>query len=761
VTARTFRRAPAETPRGRGVDAGILAWVAGLGVATLAVVRAVRVPITHDEAFSFLRFVAVPSAEAFAFRGTDAANNHVLLTVLDRVLVAALGPSELVLRLPVLAAFLAGLAAFWYVLRGRARPAIALAAFLVFALNRLGVELFSLSRGYGLAVGLALCGLALLVRSVEEDLRPRPAVAGLSLLALSALAQLTLLDVWAGASAALILVGAARSLGPAAAPAATRAGLRQAARLVLLPTLLCGGTVLPIALAMRSGGALYAGGRQGLVADTLGTLVRESLEPARWAPRFRGPLVAAAILGTAFVALVVLVLLARGGARGEGAAALFVGATYLFTLLAVVLQVRLLGVGYLVDRMAFSLVPLFALSVGLSAGWLLRRARPAARTAADAVAGLVAVGALVQLAATADLSRSRLWWFDADGPRVLEEIARRVAPHRPAAGSVSVGASWILEPGLNYTRVVRGMTWLRPIDRTGLGGLRDFYVVATTDAAEDEAKGLSGIAGFDGAGTLLAVAGPVRLQAGVPSLDADGATEPSLAELLPGGTAHVAWLPVVVRAGGLGGAAWRSDLKIANRTGAPVTALVETRWRGVLRQGGLEVPAGAELTVTDVAGQLGVEGAGSLEVRSAAALECSAAVYDATKRGGDAVAERAWLSAVRPGAGLAEGEVGRLEGLEESDRARTNVGVANLGPDVADVSLTFLDARGAIVGRVRRVLPPGAWLQEGRPFGALAPRARMVGAAAAVTVARGADVVAWATVIDSASNEVRAVAARR
>jgi hypothetical protein len=756
VAATPLPAGPARDRRAGVAD--LLAVAAGAGAFALVAARALRVPITHDEAFSYLRFVAVPAAEAFSFRGTDAANNHVLLTALDRLLVAALGPSEIVLRLPVVAAFVASMVASWRLLRGRTVPAVALAGLLVIGLNRLGVELFSLARGYGLGAGLALCGLGLVVRAVEEDLRPLPALGGLSLLVLAALAQLTFLDVWAGASAALLLVGAARSLRRGDGPAAAGGGLLRAARLVLPPALACGATAIPLAIAMRSGGALYAGGRNGLVADTLATVVRETLEPARWAEALKVPVALAAVLATAFVALAVLALLASREGPGEGAAALLVGATYLFSLLAVAAQARLLGVGYPVDRMAWSFVPLLVLSTCLAAGRLLRRSGRLLGRVAHGIAAIAAAGAVVQLAATADVSRSRLWWFDADTPKVLEEVARRVAPGHPGTGTVSLGASWILEPGLNYYRLVRGLSWLQPVDRTGLSGLRDVYVVASPDAGGEESSGLATVAAFERAGTRLAFAGPERLGA-VARLAAEGALPAPDAGRALAPPARVAWVPVVVRAGGLDGAAWRSDLRIVNRSGTTATVLVGTRWKGELRQGVVGVGPGAAITLADVAGQLGVEGSGPLEVRSAGDVDATASVYDAARRPGPSTEAGSWLRAARPGTGWRAGEDGRLEGLEESERARTNVALLNLGPGVADVSVSYLDGRGEVVGGARRVLPPLGGSQESRPFAELAAHGDAAGASARFVVRRGAGVVAWATVIDAASHDVRVVPA--
>ena len=541
-----------------------LAVVVGAGVLALAALRAARVPITCDEAFSYLGFVSAPIAEAFSFAGTDAANNHLLLTVLDRLLFSLLGPSELVLRLPVLLSFAAALAASWLLLRGRCAPALALAAFLTFAANRFVVELFSLARGYGLAVGLSVCGLVLLVRSIERDLRPRPAVAGLTLLVLAALAQLTLLDVWAAASAAFLLVALRRrATGPGGA---ARSGWPRALGVVALPALLCAATAIPIAFALSRGGALYAGGRKGLVDDTIGTVVRETLAPAPWADLLRGPATVAVLVAAAFVLAAVGILLFSRAERSGGPAALFVGSTFLLYVLAIEVQVLVFGVGYPVDRMALPLVPLLAFATALAAAVLLPGGSRLVRRGASALAVLLCVASVAQLAATADVTRSRLWWFDADAPRVLDEIGRQTARVRPADGSVSVGCSWILEPSLNYYRVVRGLTWLLPLDRKGLAGERDFYVVATPDMASPEAGGLETVRTFAAAGTVLAVAGAERLRSAAPPLVATGGVLEPVVRAASGRRELTFWIPAVVHASGFGGALWRSDLRVRNRS---------------------------------------------------------------------------------------------------------------------------------------------------------------------------------------------------
>lgn len=184
-------------------------------------------------------------------------------------------------------------------------------------------------------------------------------------------------------------------------------------------------------------------------------------------------------------------------------------------------------------------------------------------------------------------------------------------------------------------------------------------------------------------------------------------------------------------------------------------------WKGAIREAVVGVPAGGETTAVDVAGQLGVDGSGALEVRTRGDVEVSASVYDAARVHEGASASRAWFGSVRPSDGLSAGRGGRLDGLEESPRLRTNVAFLNLGPKIAEVNVSYDDSSGKALGAARLTLQPGEWRQESRPIAAFLGGSEAVRASARVTVTRGEGVVAWATVIDSTTHGVRVATARR
>lgn len=135
----------------------LLALVVGVYITA----RAFLVPLTYDEASSFYRYIDADPAALFDFA---TATNHFLNTVLARLSVAVLGVSPIALRLPnVLAGglYLAVVVAF---ARRMREPAIGFAAAALLTTNPYVLDFFSVSRGYGLAVGLLLAAMLMLVR---------------------------------------------------------------------------------------------------------------------------------------------------------------------------------------------------------------------------------------------------------------------------------------------------------------------------------------------------------------------------------------------------------------------------------------------------------------------------------------------------------------------------------------------------------------------------------------------------------------------
>ena len=134
-----------------------------LGVYVVA--RAIFVPLTYDEAASYLRYI---SQDFFAVFNFEVATNHFLNTLLTKLVSVIAGDSEFALRIPSLIGY--GLYLYFSVriLEWVPNRAFALAGLLLLNLNPYLLDYFALSRGYGLSLGLLMGSLFFLLRFVSR-----------------------------------------------------------------------------------------------------------------------------------------------------------------------------------------------------------------------------------------------------------------------------------------------------------------------------------------------------------------------------------------------------------------------------------------------------------------------------------------------------------------------------------------------------------------------------------------------------------------
>ena len=407
--------------------------------------RAACVPIVHDEAFSYRNFAGRSFATILSSETPEPANNHVLNSLLVRVAALALGPSEWTLRLPNVLAFALFLVCGIALVRRFSGSAPRVCGFLLFAGNPFLLELFSLSRGYGLGLAFLAAALLAFVRAEEapDSARRDLLLGGLSGF-LAVFANLAfLLPVLA-----LLGVVVVRN----------RRVLRRWAPFLAVAPLLVVAILGPRIVALKRAGQFYAGGTKGFFADTVGSLVRITEEGANG-----GPLVHAIVV-TATVGLLLLALVGilAPSLAGGGRIARVAGSVLLLAATGSVAQHFLLGTPYLEDRTAIFFVPLLALGAAAGLDALGASPRSPARIAGRTFAGVLAALALALLARSANVDRTTLWRYDADVRRVVDDLT---ALHAEGLGRIRIGGNWVFEPALNFYRETRRLEWLEPIVR--------------------------------------------------------------------------------------------------------------------------------------------------------------------------------------------------------------------------------------------------------------------------------------------------------
>jgi hypothetical protein len=420
----------------------------------LCAYRAATQSFVHDEAFSYNLFLSHSWRDLY--RNYDA-TNHVLFSLLAKLSIKLFGVSTLGLRLPTVIASFFLMLGVWSLLESSKSRAVRWVAFAAIGLHPLILDFSVAARGYGLALALLVWTLYQ-VRMHEAS--PRSDVLAGVLLGLSCSANLTVGFPAAGLLAALFLAGRGRD------------GLRRTLR-VALPAaavfcVVCGG-------ALRSAGLnnFYVG--FPTLRSSLTDLALRSIYAYQRTGLF-GTDKAAEFLAIFIAPAVALFLAAdsiREWRRGKAQRTL-VSITAGAAAAGMIAAHYLVGLKYPIDRTGLAMMLLFGLAWALAAGntpyrWL--------RGASLLIGTLLAI----QFATQFEVSYFEVWYYD----RSTKEIARRIAEDSRGKppGSISIGATWIHQPALEYYRTVDHMTALRPVVRTfdtSITG-QDYYVLHGSD----------------------------------------------------------------------------------------------------------------------------------------------------------------------------------------------------------------------------------------------------------------------------------------
>lgn len=324
-----------------------------------ALIRAVYVPLVHDEATSFLAYAQ--SGHFLPFDSMWDANNHHLSTVLGLLGYKLFGLHPLALRWASVLAFLLFAWSAWRIggqVRNRVVRWCLWAALLMCPLL---FDLFSLYRGYGLAMALFLFAVDSSLRYMHHGER-RDLVSALLAMGLANAALLALVPMWF-VLLGLLLVGAMwhERLRPA------RERWRTIATWLTLGLLPLTGAV-GLSFILARFGLLFHGNTSGFFETTVGSLAYAVLGS-------NDPFVTIAAIALIIVSTVVA--LWRSFSASEFRSAVFIVALLIWG--EVVLRILLavfFGINYGEDRTALHMLLLAILLLAFAADALTEHVRP-------------------------------------------------------------------------------------------------------------------------------------------------------------------------------------------------------------------------------------------------------------------------------------------------------------------------------------------------------------------------------------------------
>jgi hypothetical protein len=209
------------------------------------------------------------------------------------------------------------------------------------------------------------------------------------------------------------------------------------------------------------------------------------------------------------------------------------------------------------------------------------------------------------------------------------------------------------------------------------------------------------------------------------------------------------WLTVVAHTGGLHGSQWRSDVLVSHKAkrSVDIDFILHTGDGRYTAEASIE--EGHQGVFEDIAGLLGHEGIGALEIQASHSVDITSRLYSETDPGTYGAFLRGRRSSVCRGTGT-------LYGLRQVEgEFRTSIIVTNTTTEPRSVPITLYRTDGGELARYTIEVAPTTAVHDSQPFKHRAGEPNLGWGYA--TVDGGDGVLACATVIDSRTNDALVV----
>lgn len=402
----------------------------------LNICRMVWVPMTHDEAITVVHFLSRSYSDIVNCH-PPSPSNHILNTVFTKFFSQLFHSKSLfVLRLGnLLAQLLFMLSSYGLMLQIFKKPLWVAGCFIVVNLNPFMFEFWGLTRGYGLALAFMMCSIYFFIRYLLTEKYVLLWVGFLFGIS-SVFSNFSLLNFYIAYNIVII------------ANAVLRPTHNNMRRFFIreLPALITAGVVLYVMIdipmhVLRSKNELNYGGSNGIIQDTVRSLVMQSL--------FINDRTNIVVVTIAYVIVVSIIIIgiywARKYVRQQIDDELIIG-MLLWLLLVVPILFRLIqhfssNTKYQLDRTALFLIPLYMMH---PIYWHYYRNRN--NTTISPFLLLISCFITVNFCRHINFHTTRLWPYD----QYAQTASRHIATETRSTDKVSICMSRKLMPAISY-----------------------------------------------------------------------------------------------------------------------------------------------------------------------------------------------------------------------------------------------------------------------------------------------------------------------
>lgn len=404
----------------------VIYFVIGCFVFCYVFIRALQLSITYDEAYTLAEFVHLPVMEIINYSKV-VANNHILNTLLIKLVYKVAPDSLFIARLPNVLAFIVYLFFAYRLTFRNLSPIIGIGCFLLLVLNPFLLDFFGLARGYGLCLACMMAALYYAIENTRE-FKSLYLIQSVGWASLSVISNFSMLNFWVVLVFVLNVLPLLRK---------DNAVLKKTIAISLIHLLVLIVILYEPIRKLKMNGALFYGGDSDFYTDTLISLTKYSLyNPDLTQGVFWVLNLFLIVFGTTVFASYVS---DRSNHERNVVRNVFLSIT-LLCVLSVIIQHYLLGTLYLLDRTALFFYPLFIFCLCFSLNTLKKYTQ-------WGVLSVVLGGALLNFTVHFNTNKTVLWSFDAHSQKILSRINEIGKQENK---TLQIDFSWPLKSSINY-----------------------------------------------------------------------------------------------------------------------------------------------------------------------------------------------------------------------------------------------------------------------------------------------------------------------
>lgn len=426
----------------------VLFWLPGILLFAYILIRAIVIPVTHDESNTVLTYAAYPVSDIMLY--TDPIpNNHILNTLLIKLSVSVFGLHSLSVRLPNVLGFLLYYIFLIRIIRKmKLPPLMGFACIILMTCNPFFLDFFSLARGYALACAFGLMAVYYAYCFITEK-RKLFLIKSVIWSAVAVYTSFTFLNFYVALLFLFVLV---LIINHQEKTSLRHSDLIRSFIFMGLISLALGALILTPIMRMLETEQFVFWGSKNFYDDTLLTLAKGSL--------FGESFLTLNFHSWCNIFLLIFILISIFGLRiliirkikSISEPFVFFLLLAIGTVIVNIAQFYFVDTPYLTSRTALLFIPILTMPFLFLAQYL--KSKNAFLKIPFLVWAVLQLGILFK---NMNISSTYEWWFDQDTFHVLNLLEQY---HLETGEDVSLNTDWIYYPSFNFHMQDRDVKWL-------------------------------------------------------------------------------------------------------------------------------------------------------------------------------------------------------------------------------------------------------------------------------------------------------------